>query len=315
VLVRDLTLAGTGGGSGLRLVELATPGAVRVEGAVTLAGAAVDDRFQIDAARIDIPTSTGSIRLRSADGAPSGVLQLNAGDILVAGAELLAKFDSLSPSERLAALRTGTGQGQPRGSVEGGTVRFRVGNSLAVENSGSVNLPGGLTTGAGGLVIERSGSTPINAVLFGSRLAGGQVTGGEAFFRATFGDGAPAGTFTAGSELNLINLASGRRESGPIEAPPSAAITATSPPPSDFDQLALEQDGGGEEGGGSGGFGSARQFLVDLRALTGEELIDDPVAGSSDSTIWGDEEDDEEECDPDEAGASGASCQPAQGGE
>jgi hypothetical protein len=119
------------------------------------------------------------------------VLQLTAADIFIVSAELLARFDSLSPAEREAALRTGTGTVDPRGFAEAGTIRLRVGNSVAVQNTGSIAQFGGLTTGAGGLVVERSGSTPITATLFGTQLSGGQASGGEAFFRATFGEGAP----------------------------------------------------------------------------------------------------------------------------
>jgi hypothetical protein len=176
---------------------------------------------------------------------------------------------------------------------------------------------GGLTVGEGGLVVERSGSNPITASLFGTRLSGGTATGGEAFFRATFGEAAPAGTFTEASQLNLFGINSGNRTIAPVEAPPSAAITSTLPPPADFDQLALEQDGGGgEEGGGAGsGFGSARQFLVDLRALSRAELIDDPVAGASDSTTWMGEEDQDEEEEEEGGEASDESAAPAGGDE
>jgi hypothetical protein len=313
--VRALDLAGSASGSGLRSLEIATPGAVRVEGAVSYTGAAATDRLTIDAARIEIPTSAGSIRIRDAQGAPSGLLQLSGGDIFIVSADLLARLDTLSQADRDSALRAGSGTMEPRGYVEAGTVRFRVANSLAVQNTGSILQFGGVTTGAGGLFIERSGSNPVSATLFGISVSGGQITGGEAFFRATFGEGAPAGTFTEASQLNLIGLNSGNRTVAPITAPPSTAITGAPPPPADFDQLALEQDGGGEEGGGGSGFGSARQYLVDLRALSGEELIDEPVAGSSDSTIWADEEEAEEECDADDAGSGGAGCQPSEGGE
>lgn len=310
LLVRDVNFTGSANHDGFRSVELATAGTLRVEGAVTYSGAATDDQLTLRAARIEIPVPTSSVRIRDAAGAPSGVLLLSASDIAVATADLLGRLDAMTPSARNAALRTNDGSLDPRGYVEAGTVRLAVGNSVAVQNSGTIALVGGITTGPGGLVVERSGSLPIMATLFGARLAGGQITGGDAFFDATFGKGVAAGTFTDESELNLINVNRGTRTiSRDIAAPSAAAITASLPPPTDFDQLALEQDGA-EEGGGSS-FGSARQYLVDLTALSRDELIEEPVAGSSDSTIWGDEEEDEEE---EEEEGSEAPEVPADGG-
>lgn len=311
LLVRDVDLPGSANNDGFRSVELAAAGTVRVEGAVSFSGAAADDRLTISAARIQVPVPAGSIRIRDASGNPSGVLELAADDIAVASDDLLDDLDGLSAAERNAALRSNNGALDPRGYIEAGTVRLLAGRSVSVQNTGSITQPGGVTTGSGGLFVERTGSVPIAATLFGARLAGGQVTSGDAFFEATFGKGVSPGAFTDESELNLTNINSRARTiSRDIAAPSAAAITASLPPPTDFDQLALEQDGA-EEGGGSS-FGSARQYLVDLTALSRDELIDEPVAGSSDSTTWGEEDEDEDE-EEEEEGAE-APPVPARGG-
>jgi hypothetical protein len=401
VLVRRLELDGGTLGS----LTLTTPGVVRFEGAVSVVNAGVANFFNVDATRIEVVTSTGSIRMRDASGSPAGTLRLSASDIAVMSPNLMNRFGSLTPEQQVDALRTNNGPVEARGYVEAGTIRLIVGNSVFVQNSGTDDTFAGLATGPGGLIVERRFETPLDAILFGAGFDTAPPTTGEAYFRDTFDQQGGAGGFNNRSELNRVNINTGLSptptptptpaptpeptptpaptptpeptptpaptptpeptptpaptptpEPTPTPAPtptpeptptPTPTPTTTAPPPKPpavpipilnsvqsagaasvtaatggfgaaaaaAEQTALEQDSASEDGDSGSSFGSARQYLVDLRSLSGEEMIDDPVAGSSDSTTWGDEEDDEEACDAEETGAAGGSCQPAQGGE
>ncbi|HZF94067.1 MAG TPA: hypothetical protein VEZ20_04250 [Allosphingosinicella sp.] len=278
IVVRDLTLAGSTAAAGIDRFEVATPGNVRVDGALLLANAAAGDGIGLAAGRLEVATEAGSVRVRDGAGAPAGSIDIAAGDIWVADAPTLALL-AADPNfaGRDETLRTNDGADRPRGQMEANAVRLAPLRTLYVRNSGTAAAFAGITVGPGGLVIDPSGNAPASVYAFGRRLnADGSVTANIPFFRAVdYSRGSSAG-YTNESEFNgcIINFffCGG------------AFVPAPDYPPGLFRVPPLQPAGDPLE---------PLDFLA-------EPLIEEPVTSGADSTLWigpddDDEEDEEEE--------------------
>ncbi|HEY0014618.1 MAG TPA: hypothetical protein VGB79_17380 [Allosphingosinicella sp.] len=276
IVVRALTLPGSTAAAGINRFEVATPGTVRVDGALLLANAAPGDAIGLSAGRLEVATEAGSVRVRDAAGAPAGSLDIAAGDIWVADAPTLA-FLAADPdfAGRDQTLRTNDGADRPCGQIEANAVRLAPVRTLYVRNSGTAAAFAGITVGPGGLVIDPSGNAPASVYAFGRRLnADGSFTTNIPFFRAVdYSRGSSAG-YTDESEFNrcIIN----RFFCGGAFVPPPDyprgifRVPPLQPPGDPLEPL---------------------DFLA-------EPLIEEPVTSGSDSTLWtgpDEDEDDEEE--------------------
>jgi hypothetical protein len=276
VVVRDLTLTGSAAAGGINRFEIATPGNVRVDGALLLANAAAGDGIGLSANRLEVATEAGSIRVRDGAGAPAGSLDIAAGDIWVADALTLARL-AADPNfaGRDETLRTNDGADRPRGQVEANAVRLAPLRTLYVRNSGTAAAFAGITVGPGGLVIDPSGNAPASVYAFGRRLnADGSVTTNTPFFRAVDYSRGSSADYTDESEFNRCIIKSNFC-GGAFVPPPDY-------PPGLFRVPPLQPAGDPLE---------PLDFLA-------EPLIEEPVTSGADSTLWigpDEDEDDEEE--------------------
>ncbi|HEX8654765.1 MAG TPA: hypothetical protein VF693_06040 [Allosphingosinicella sp.] len=274
ILVHDLALSA----AAARAFEIVTPGVVRVDGALLLGNAGAVNRIGISAgARLEVATPGGSVRVRSAAGAPAGTLTVAAGDIWVADPALLAQL-AANPNfpGRDDALEDNPGADQQRGAIEADGVTLTPRTTLFVQNSGTPAAFAGITVGPGGLTLDPSGGAPASVYAFGNRLNpdGSFTSNVPFFFQVDYSFGNSAG-YTDQSEFNdcLIN--------NPKCGAPFGGIRGTTPdfffgyfpiPP---------QAPPGEP--------------VDESGIGARPLIEEPVTSGSDSTFWADPDDDEDE--------------------
>jgi hypothetical protein len=303
LIVRDLTLNGGGGATGIGTLEIFTTGIARVEGNVLLAGARAQDGIIFTATeRLEVPTPVGSIRVRDAGGAPAGTLRLVSNNLWIASASII---DALRANPNYAgrddALLDNGGTEVPRGYVEANGVTLVSGGTLYVQNTGSTAQFtqdfAGITTGSGGLTVTAAAPN-TNVTAFGRRLnADGSFTTGDAFFFAstynTAGGAGAAGSFTPGAALNTCIIATGQCPARPPTVPVPGGADAINGP---FGDLI-----GGSTGGSSGvlsAAGGGQDDLVDS-SFAAEPLIEEPVTSGSEAGLWDCDADRDGDCDDD----------------
>jgi len=265
--------------------EIASPGIVRVDGALLLANAGAANRIGIAAdTRLEVATPGGGIRVRDAQGNPAGSLTVAAGDIWAtspATLGLLAADPNFAGRDQ--ALETNDGADAPRGWIEAGAITLAPRATLFVENSGTPAAFGGLTVGAGQLTIRPSGNGPASVFAFGRRLNpdGSSTVNIPFFFQVDYSFGNSAG-YTNDSEFNrcLINTPRCGAPFGGIPGGSRDFVLRAFPIP--------PQEPPGE--------------TVDEDAFAAEPLIEEPVTSGSDSTLWigPDRDDDDDDDDEDE---------------
>ncbi|HYI49049.1 MAG TPA: hypothetical protein VEX35_11360 [Allosphingosinicella sp.] len=290
LVVRDLTLNGGGAAAGVGRFEIVSPGIARVEGALLMAGARAQDGISLRITeRLEVPTPTGSIRVRDAAGAPGGNLIIASNNIWVGSAAII---DRLRANPDYAGrdddLLFNDGTEVPRGYVEANGVTLVAGGTLYVQNNGS-GLPfsteyAGITVGPAGLVITAA-APGINVTAFGRRLnADGSFTTGDSFFaqstyNTTAAAGAPA-SFTNVAALNTCIIVTGFcRVRAPANPGPGGPDPITGPTGG---SSAILLPGGAEE-----------DDLVDS-SFAADPLIEEPVTSGSEAGLW--------DCDPDHDG-------------
>ncbi|HYG46425.1 MAG TPA: hypothetical protein VD846_00650 [Allosphingosinicella sp.] len=283
VLVDSLTLAANLQPDSFRF-EILTPGTIRVVGDVLMSGAGASDSLEFTAGqRFEVITPAGSLRARDPAGNPSGSLVVASRNIVVADSALAARLaDDPNFAGRDLALLLNPAPAAPRGYVEAGGVHFIVNQpqgvgppgTLFVQNTGAhfADLAG-VTVGAGGLKISPVGLATVRG--FGRRLnADGSFTAGDSFFTLAVFDRISGG-FTDDSELNLCNINSGQC---PGRLPPAARPALTRivlgpllPPQAE-----------------------PRGDVIDAAALSDIPLIDEPVTSGGDSSLWDEDEEEDE---------------------
>ena len=283
VTVDSLTLAAASQ-PGPFSFEITTPGSIRVVGDVLMSGAGIADSLTLTAdRRLEVITPGGSLRILDSAGNPSGSLVIASRNIVVADSALAARLaDDPNFAGRNLALLLNPAPAVPRGYVEAGGVHFIVNQpqgtgppgTLFVQNTGAnfADLAG-ITVGAGGLRISPVGLATVQG--FGRRLnADGSFTAGDAFFRLANYD-RTGGAFTDESELNLCRINGGLCPPRlPGAARPALTRIVLGPllPPE----------------------AEPRDDVIDAAGLTDIPLIDEPVTSGGDSSLWDEDEEDEE---------------------
>ena len=238
LLVHDLAFNGGGAASGIGTLAIVTPGIARVDGNLLMTGARAADGISFTAtARLEVATPGGSIRVRDAAGAPAGTMSLTSNNLWVASAAIIDQLRlDANYAGRDAALLDNGGTDVPRGYIEADGVTLNTGGTLFVQNTGAGMATfatgfdfGGVTVGAGGLVI-RSNATPATVTAFGRRLQadGSFTTGYDFFFAADFqtAGGASLGAgYGVVSTFNTCIIATGQC----APRPPANAIPGTRP--------------------------------------------------------------------------------------
>ena len=291
VFVRGFTL--NAGANGVLASDgtltIATPGKLRVEGAVQINGLAATGGLSISAGEaLEVIAGAGSIDLRDGNKALGGVLTLDSPDIIAATTAAIADVaaaQTLDARERRLAQNDGVVSED--GILRAGTIRARAANGLYIQNTAAstgFTARRGFTANAFDVTGAGSGTQiAINGRLL--RSTGAFATGLQTIPLVSINGtlGGVAGQYATGSKINGCLIAS----------PGSCA------PSSGFD-VGETLNGAIDPTVAVGRLFSLA--LVELRDFVAEgypPLIDEPVTGAGNDDLW------ERQCgDPGEASCS-----------
>jgi hypothetical protein len=288
LIVRDLSLTGGGAAAGVGLLDIVSPGIVRVEGALQMTGARPVDGIAIAAAqRLEVVTPTASIRVRDGAGAPGGTLALTSANIWIASDAIITLLrGDPNYAGRDDDLIDNDGVDAPRGYVEANAVTLTVNGTAYVQNTtaargtfASGSEFGGITTGAGGLTII-AGVPNTNVYAFGRRLNpdGTFQTGDDYFFASTYNT-APGASYTPTAALNTCIIVTGQC---PVRVPPDTGVDGPDPftgPTDGSVAIMLPQND--------------EDDIIDS-SFAADPLVEEPVTSGSEPGLWN--------CDPDHDG-------------
>ncbi|MEP7315093.1 MAG: hypothetical protein ABI667_00185 [Sphingomicrobium sp.] len=272
-----------------------------------------NQQVSFEATTFELDVATGSLSLLDGQNNLSGVLGLYAQNIFVASGDILTKLEA-DPryAGYVAELNAPVQVQRPEGVLHAASMDIDSFNgpiqNIIVQNTGTADLPAGfLLTNAdigGGEFFPQPGS--VNLVINGQIVTQtGTLTGVAVrdLLVSQFGsDG-----FVAGSTINGCLLIGGCGAADPDLLPPAINITPTqiailTDDPlgeSDFGNEPDIDDGiDGDVAGDASSPIEAPQPLFDARPLTDEGLIDDPISGAGNPSLYGvhsDEDDDDDD--------------------
>jgi hypothetical protein len=332
VTLATLNIAGSGSASG-NLVgsnarfQVQTPGSIRVVGSVNLANAASTDTLGFVAGnRFEIATDTGQLQLLGTDGKVGGVAAISAANIAVGTNSLLNQLTAnpkFAGRDSLLASAPLTGS-KLDGYLQAGQLKFTVGNTLLIQNSGSASTLAGFTVGSGGIQIASSGTSPIDVVIYGraydkngieiptasigSAVTASQTSSTSNVDGCVFATGVCSPVNTGASaqmvaQTQLVSISSS------IQSVIVGNVGAGAPSPINNGTSTVGSsvsDGGGsgggsggggdeDEGGGDGktaakgnGGGAKPNVLIDTNAIASSAApqIDTPVTSSGNTSLW-----------------------------
>lgn len=275
-------------------LDIRTGGAMRVIGNVRVTNLADTQRLTLGAGeRIEVISGQGSVVLTGAGNVLGGILDMVAGDILVATPAAIADIAAATTADQIndrLGLNDGVLSDQGNLAARGIVVGMRGG--FYVQNTGQQGFPGrdyanrrGLTVGAGGLTIA-TGRTNAIVIINGQQLgAAGPITGLDVFPLFNINGSAGGGGFTNfnfESTVNgciFVNVARCRFD--PNDAFPVQDILEG--------DAAIAGDGLFQT--------NLLAPLIVLRGidpLSGQPLIDDPVTGAGNEDLWNPDDEEEE---------------------
>jgi filamentous hemagglutinin family protein len=331
VTLGTLNISGSGSATG-NLVgsnarfQVQTPGSIRVVGSVNLANAASTDTLGFIAGnRFEIVTDTGQLQLLGTDGKVGGIAAITAANIAVGTSSIVTQLainpkfagrDSLLVSAPLMGSKLD-------GYLQAGRMKFTVGNTLLIQNSGTGSTLAGFTVGSGGIQIANSSTSPIDVVIYGRAFD----SSGTEIATASIGSAVTASQTSAISNVDGCVFATG--VCSPVNSGASAQMVAQTqlasisssiqsavvggnvgagaPPPIDNGTSSVGSsvgDGGGagaggggddDEGGGekteakgNGGGAAKPNVLIDTNAIASGTApqIDTPVTSSGNTSLW-----------------------------
>ena len=274
-------------GSNTSSVTLNTGGSVFVDGKVDFIDATPTDSLTINAGHaIEVNTDTGGIEMTDSTGALTGTLNLSADNIWVASGSVLGQLETdVNFAGRDTALGTNSGTANPDGFVRAGTINAGVADSLLVQNSGTPDLFAGIDTGAGGLSITNTGTTPAILIVFGRQTTGtGTVITNQDFLGTVGLTG--TGGFTTDSSVNGCTIGGTCGEAPTTPGIDMASILGPlddTNSPSDEDKKKKDKEG--ESDDGSSADPSLR--LINTTPINNAPPITEPVTSGGDVIVGG----------------------------
>ena len=321
MLIGDLTLDMTGSSNG-DVAEFwignnqtgISSGTIRVVGDA-LFRVTPNQQVSFEATTFELDAATGSLSLLDGQNNLSGLLGLYAQNIFVASGDILTKLEA---DPRYAGyveeLNAPALVQRPEGVLRAASIDIDSFNgpiqNIIVQNTGTADLPAGfLVTNAdigGGEFFPEPGS--VNLVINGQIVTETGTLTGIAVRDLLVSEFGSEG-FVAGSTINGCLLVGACGAAGPEVLPPTINLTPTQIAILTGDPLG-ESDFGNEpdiddsiDGDSAGDASSpieAPQPLFDTRPLTDEGLIDDPISGAGNPSLYGvhsDDDDDDDETD------------------
>lgn len=317
VEIRALTMNGSTATSGVNLngsegsLTINTPGTIRVNGNAVFNAMAATNRVSLNAGRVEINADTGGLFLNGSS--PGGILSINANNIHIASAELLGRLaENVNFTGRDTALGLPIATSRPDGVIQASSLRFTVGSTLLIQNTGTSLLNAGFFGRVGSFQVTPRSSqsqqgTPalIDLVIYGQLLdTGDLVRNGTSvrdliFPRSTGTTGQDSGSsisgFTSNSAVNGCLLTAISCGGGGItEQGPTVVVHAGPPPPEpaaerEQKQEQEEAEAAAEEA--ARGEAAPRRpimppvTIVNTRRLGVEPIVDEPVTSGGNPNL------------------------------
>lgn len=317
VEIRALTMNGSTATSGVNLngsegsLTINTPGTIRVNGNAVFNAMAATNRVSLNANRVEINADSGGLFLNGSS--PGGILSINANNIHIASASLLERLaENVNFTGRDAALGLPIATSRPDGVIQASSLRFTVGSTLLIQNTGTSLLNAGFFGRVGSFQVTPRSSqsqqgTPalIDLVIYGQLLdTGDLVRNGTSvrdliFPRSTGTTGGDSGSsisgFTSNSAVNGCLLTAISCGGGGItEQGPTVVVHAGPPPPKpaaerEQKQEQEEAEAAAEEA--ARGEAAPRRpimppvTIVNTRRLGVEPIVDEPVTSGGNPNL------------------------------
>lgn len=315
VEIRALTMNGSTASSGVNLngaegsLTINTPGTIRVNGNAVFNAMAATNRVSLNANRVEINADTGGLFLNGSS--PGGILSINANNIHVASASLLERLaENVNFTGRDAALGLPIATSRPDGVIQASSLRFTVGSTLLIQNTGTSLLNAGFFGRVGSFQVtprsSQSQGTPslIDLVIYGQLLdTGDLVRNGTSvrdliFPRSTSSTGQDSGGpsgFTSTSSVNGCLLSAISCGGGGVTEQSPTVISHAGPPPPqpaaerEQQQEQEEAEAAAEEA--ARGEAAPRRpimppvTIVNTRRLGVEPIIDEPVTSGGNPNL------------------------------
>ena len=187
---------------------------------------------------------------------------------------------------RNTALGTNSGTPNQDGFLRARTIDANVGKTFLVQNSGTADLFAGVDTGAGGLAITSTGTTPATLIVYGRQTqANGTVITNQDFLSSV--DVTGTGGFTTDSSVNGCAIGG---SCGQAPATPGIDMASILGPldetnsPSDEDKKKKDKDSD-ESDDGSSADPSLR--LINTTPINNAPPIEEPVTSGGDVVVGG----------------------------
>ena len=279
IAIRDLTLTfgatgnlGTGG-----QIEVSTPAEIAITGNVALTTSGADDTLLIDPTLVELDSSTGSIALLGASGAPLGRIEIVGETIAVASTGALTQLRTLTDFAAInALLDTPGGSGVP---VRAGTVAVTAANAFYVQNSGASTAFADRRGFAAGALDITAGAPATRIAINGQILTAGGPVGGLAtapLIRINGAAPATGGRFDPASTINGCVIG------GSCAVPPPDDRPVLPDPPNDSDLLQPVP----RDTGPPSLFVAPIIELADSDPLVEPPLVDEPITGIGNDDLW-----------------------------
>lgn len=317
VEIRALTMNGSTAASGVNLngaegsLTINTPGTIRVNGNAVFNAMAATNRVSLNANRVEINADTGGLFLNGSS--PGGILSISANNIHIASASLLERLaENVNFTGRDTALGLPIATSRPDGVIQASSLRFTVGSTLLIQNTGTSLLNAGFFGRVGSFQVTPRSSqsqqgTPalIDLVIYGQLLdTGDLVRNGTSvrdliFPRSTGTTGQDSGStisgFTSNSAVNGCLLTAISCGGGGItEQGPTVVVHAGPPPPEpaaerEQKQEQEEAEAAAEEA--ARGEAAPRRpimppvTIVNTRRLGVEPIVDEPVTSGGNPNL------------------------------
>lgn len=315
VEIRALTMNGSSASSGVNLngaegsLTINTSGTIRVNGNAVFNSMAATNRVSLNANRVEINADSGGLFLNGSS--PGGILSINANNIHIASASLLERLaENVNFTGRDNALGLPIATSRPDGVIQASSLRFTVGSTLLIQNTGTSLLNAGFFGRVGSFQVtprsSQSQGTPslIDLVIYGQLLdTGDLVRNGTSvrdliFPRSTSSSGQDSGGpsgFTSTSSVNGCLLSAISCGGGGItEQGPTVVVHAGPPPPKpaaerEQKQEQEEAEAAAEEA--ARGEAAPRRpimppvTIVNTRRLGVEPIIDEPVTSGGNPNL------------------------------
>jgi hypothetical protein len=311
----SMTLQGSGaaqpnlaGGQGS--FALSTPGSIRVTGSVALQNAAAGNLLSLAAGQqILLDTSLGgALSVTGASpGALAGQVQLSAIDVWSGNTSLLSQLatdPNFAGRDALLGQGTSSVAGLPLDSqstvvIAANALSFNVSRSLLIANTGTSRLRDGFRAGSGGISVRglsqgqgglSIGSGPqIEVIINGQALSdtGVLLTNQRTLDAFTFTPGQAGRSLTDVSSLNgclFSGAACGVSEGDPVQI---AAVHASTEPEEIEERVEEERRRANRAVTESDKKPSVLiSRLIDGAILTNDDVIDEPVSGAGNPSLW-----------------------------